>query len=102
MTNLNSLSVELLEQSSNMLRALAHPQRIEILNILQQNEKLTVGEIQEHLGITQSATSHHLGVLKDKGILSGRRQGKQIYYELKHKKLSQIINCIMSCAAGDS
>lgn len=101
MSQLNSLNIELLEQSANMLRALAHPQRIEILNMLQQSEKLTVGEIQTNLNITQSSTSHHLGILKDKGILNSKREGKNIYYELKHKKLSQIVNCIMSCAAEE-
>ena len=101
MSKIKTLDIELLEQSANMLRALAHPQRIEILNLLQQSEKLTVGEIQVNLNLTQSSTSHHLGVLKDKGILNSKRHGKKIYYELKHKKLSQIINCIMSCATDE-
>ncbi len=101
MTTVTPISLELLEQSSNMLKAIAHPQRIEIINLLQNHEKLTVGQIQKYLNITQSATSHNLGILKSNGILTSRRSGKKIYYELKHKKLSQIINCVVSCASGE-
>ncbi len=91
------LEFEILEQAANMLKAIAHPQRIEILNLMQQNTRMTVTEIQQALELSQSATSHHLGILKDKGILTCKREGKKIYYELKHQVLAQIIHCILSC-----
>ncbi|HOG20714.1 MAG TPA: metalloregulator ArsR/SmtB family transcription factor [Salinivirgaceae bacterium] len=101
MTEKIPLNLELLERSSNMLKALAHPLRIEIVDLLQDNKKLTVGQIQKHLNITQSATSHHLGILKYNGIVTSQRDGKKMYYELKHQRLSQVINCVALCASEE-
>lgn len=101
MAKINELTVELLEKSAVMLKALAHPQRIAIINLLQENERLTVNQIRDYLGISQAGTSHHLGILRDKGFLTSHRQGQQIFYKLKNDKLSQIVNCITSCASGE-
>ena len=95
---LKELSVAQLEAAANMLRAIAHPMRIAILNFLENDEKLTVTEIHERLGIEQSTTSHHLGILKDKGVLVSERKGKNTYYSLKHSNLSHIVNCVSKCS----
>ena len=76
MLNIKELDVERLEIAANMLRAMAHPMRIAILKHLEGGKKLTVTEIHELLGIEQSTTSHHLGILKDKGVLCAKRDGK--------------------------
>ena len=70
---------------------------IRIVSFLEGNQKLTVTEIYERLGIEQSATSHHLGILKSKGVLASTRDGKNTYYFLKHSGLSGILKCIESC-----
>ncbi len=94
----DKLSPEELETAANMLKAIAHPKRIAILNYLDEGKKLTVTEIHELLQIEQSTTSHHLGILKDKGVLSSKREGKNTYYFLKYEKLSNIVDCISQCA----
>ncbi len=94
---IKDLSAEQLEAAANMLKALAHPMRIAILNHLENGQKLTVTEIHELLGIEQSTTSHHLGILKDKGILTSKREGKNTFYMLKHESLSNIVNCVSKC-----
>lgn len=94
----DKLSPEELETAANMLKAIAHPMRIAILNYLDNDKKLTVTEIHELLKIEQSTTSHHLGILKDKGVLSSKREGKNTYYFLKHKNLSSIVDCVSQCA----
>ena len=94
----NSLTPEQLEKSASMLKAIAHPMRIAILNFLEDGKKMTVTEIHDLLNIEQSTTSHHLGILKDKGILSSQREGKNTYYFLKHDKLAIIVDCISKCA----
>ena len=99
--NLLELKPEQLEKASNMLKALAHPVRIAILNLLQEGTKLTVTEIHEKLNIEQSTTSHHLGILKDKNVLASKRDGKNTYYFLKHDELSLVIECINKCSCGD-
>ena len=89
-----------LETAANMLKAIAHPMRIAILSLLEDGKKLTVTELHELLDIEQSTTSHHLGILKDKGVLCSRREGKNTYYFLKHNVLSNIIDCLSRCACG--
>ncbi len=95
---IKDLSSEQLERAANMLKAIAHPMRIAILNYLDDGKQLNVTEIPELLNIEQSTTSHHLGILKDKGVLSSRRIGKHSYYYLKHDNLSNIIECVSKCS----
>jgi DNA-binding transcriptional ArsR family regulator len=97
--NLTELSSEQLESAANMLKAIAHPMRIAILSFLEGEQSLTVTEIHEKLGIEQSTTSHHLGILKDKGVLCSKRVGKNTYYSLKHSNLSHIVDCVSKCTA---
>ncbi|MBN2807066.1 MAG: winged helix-turn-helix transcriptional regulator [Prolixibacteraceae bacterium] len=90
-----------LEKATGMLKAMAHPVRISILDFLKNGQKMTVTQIHEYLGIEQSTTSHHLGILKDKGVLCSKRDGKNTYYYIKHLVLGQIIDCMQSCACED-
>jgi DNA-binding transcriptional ArsR family regulator len=95
---IDELNIEKLEMAANLMKAIAHPLRIAILKHLEGGKKLTVTEIYELLGIEQSTTSHHLGILKDKGVLNSKRDGKNTYYFLKHETLSQIVDCVNRCA----
>lgn len=97
MLNIKELDVDKLEMASSMLKAIAHPMRIAILKNLEGGKRLTVTEIHELLGIGQATASHHLGILKDKGVLCSKRDGKNTYYFLKYDILSKIIDCLHSC-----
>lgn len=96
-SKLKDLTVDQLENAANMLKAIAHPMRIAILSYLEDGNKLTVTEIHELLNIEQSTTSHHLGILKDKGVLASKREGKNTYYYLKHQRLSKVVDCVSQC-----
>lgn len=98
MANVKELDIERLEKAAEMLKAMAHPMRIAILKHLDGDKKLTVTEIHEHLGIEQSTTSHHLGILKAKGVLNSYREGKNTFYYLKNSVLMQVVDCINHCA----
>ncbi|MDP4184283.1 MAG: metalloregulator ArsR/SmtB family transcription factor [Bacteroidota bacterium] len=89
------------EEAANMLKAIAHPVRIAILKYLENGKMLTVTEIHELLEIEQASTSHHLGILKDKGVLCSKREGKNTYYFLKHDRISQIVDCINKCSCKE-
>jgi DNA-binding transcriptional ArsR family regulator len=91
------LNPESLERVAGMLKAIAHPVRITIVGCLEDGEKRTVTEIHKQLGIEQSTASHHLGILKDKGVLASKREGKNTWYFLKHANLKTILNCVSSC-----
>lgn len=92
-----ALNPESLERAASMLKAIAHPVRITILGCLENGEKRTVTEIHKQVGIDQSTASHHLGILKDKGVLASKREGKNTWYYLKHENLKTILNCVNSC-----
>jgi DNA-binding transcriptional ArsR family regulator len=91
------LNPESLEKAAIMLRAIAHPIRISIVGFLEDGRKRTVTEIHNHLGIEQSTASHHLSILKDRGVLSSKREGKNTWYFLKHENLKTILDCVSSC-----
>ncbi len=95
---INNLTVEQLEKAAGMLKAIAHPMRIAILNYLESGDKKSVTQIHESVGIEQSTASHHLGILRDKGVLTVSREGKNAYYAIRHTKLSTLIDCINNCA----
>jgi DNA-binding transcriptional ArsR family regulator len=92
------LTAEQLEKAANFLKAIAHPMRIAILQYLDGGKQVNVTEIHEYLKIEQSTTSHHLGILKDKGVLGSKREGKNTYYYIKNDNLSNILECINKCA----
>jgi DNA-binding transcriptional ArsR family regulator len=91
------LQLEKLEIAASMLRAMAHPMRIAIVDLLTINKRLSVTEIYERLGIEQASASHHLNILKNKGLLESKREGKMIFYALKHNRLTEIIECLDRC-----
>jgi ArsR family transcriptional regulator, virulence genes transcriptional regulator len=95
---ITSLTPGQLEKASNMLKAIAHPIRIAILNHLEDGKKLSVSQLHNLLKIEQSTTSHHLGIMKDKGILNSKREGKKIFYYIKDESFNKIIDCVGNCA----
>lgn len=97
MVEYSKLDADRLETAASMLKAIAHPMRIAILKHLEGGKKLTVTQIHELLEIEQSTTSHHLGILRDKGVLCSKREGKNTYYYLKYNVLSQIVDCLETC-----
>ena len=97
---IQDLDAAQLERAAGMLKAIAHPMRIAILSFLEDGKKLTVTEIHQLLNIEQSTTSHHLGILKDKGVLVSQRDGKNTFYSLKHDSLQTIVNCVSKCSVN--
>ncbi len=94
---MSDIDIEQLEVAAGRLKAIAHPLRIALISLLQDNEKMSVTEIYTKLGIVQAIASHHLSILKVNGILSTKREGKMIYYSLKTKTLTKILECINKC-----
>ncbi|MBA3901802.1 MAG: helix-turn-helix transcriptional regulator [Bacteroidetes bacterium] len=85
------------EIAAEVLKSIAHPLRLAIINLLEKGEKLSVTEIHETLDIEQAVTSHHLSILKSKGVVVSVREGKNCLYYLKHNCLSEILHCINKC-----
>lgn len=77
---------QLFEKHANLLKALSHPRRLEIVNLLRDQE-LCVSDIYEMLDLPQANISQHLMILRDEGILTTKRDGKQIIYTLANPKI---------------
>lgn len=92
-----TLTPQKLERAAYVLKAVAHPVRIGIVDLLNQRSELSVGELTEALEIEQASVSHHLIKMRDKGILDTRRDGRNIYYHLTDETITNIIGCIKSC-----
>ncbi|MCK4676511.1 MAG: helix-turn-helix transcriptional regulator [Bacteroidales bacterium] len=92
-----NLDINKLEMAASKLRAIAHPMRIAIIDLLEKNKKMSVTEIYRNLGIEQASASHHLNILKIKGVLVSKRDGKKIFYSIRNEALSEIIHCINRC-----
>ena len=79
---------EIFELQADVCKALAHPLRIEIIDLLQADE-LCFSDILEVTGGLKSNLSQHLTIMTTKGILNMRREGKCNYYSLSTKKVAQ-------------
>lgn len=82
----------LYEIKANLFKALAHPARIRILEILSlRTEPTAVSEILAETGIEPTLLSQHLAVLKRHHVVSGERVGNAVLYQLAHPKISELL-----------
>lgn len=82
---------------ADVLKVISHPVRLEILELLQKTESLSVGQIKDAIEVEQSLLSHHLTKMKDKGVLSSTRKGKNIFYEIAIHEITNIFDCMRHC-----
>ncbi|MEM1217698.1 MAG: metalloregulator ArsR/SmtB family transcription factor [Bacteroidota bacterium] len=73
-----------------VLRAINHKLRQRIVDLLEENEKMTVTDIYIKLRLEQSVASQHLAILRRASVVDTERQGKFIYYFLNKDRLAQI------------
>ena len=83
-----------MEKEIQILKALAHPLRLDIIKLLILNENLCVCKIQEAFNIGQSNLSQHLKILKDAEILNSKKDGGWVHYSLKDKKIIEILDLL--------
>lgn len=90
------LDKTILDRTSASLKAIAHPIRLSIIDLLRDGKRMNVTQIYTTLGLEQAVASQHLSILKEKDILDSRRQGKHSYYFLKHPRIVEVINLVLS------
>lgn len=81
-----------------VLRAVNHSLRQDIIELLEENEQMTVTDIYIKLRLEQSVASQHLAILRRSGVVVTNRQGKFIYYSLDKERLEQISNLVEELA----
>jgi len=91
-----TLEHEQLQLSSEILRALAHPLRLKILEFIDQNDAINVNKIYNTLKLEQSITSQHLRILRLAGLVNTQREGKYIHYSLDYDKIDNAVKSVRS------
>jgi len=90
------------DRVARTLKALAHPYRLRIVDLLEDGER-SVGDIVEALGAKPAITSQQLGLMRDRGVLAARREGNHVYYRIANVHIVHVIHCIReSCNMSDS
>jgi ArsR family transcriptional regulator len=90
--------IQVFATAAKMLKAVAHPVRIEIIKHLIKRKRLTVNDLKEKLRITQSMTSQHLAVLRNAGILDCEKQANTCCYFIRNKNVLKLLDCVEHCA----
>ena len=90
---IKSTDEEIFERQAQICKAFAHPGRLRILDLLGQGER-GVSELQKELGLSKTSLSQQISILKSAGVLSTRRNGKQIYCSLAIPEVKQACQLI--------
>lgn len=78
---------------AEICKALAHPKRLEMLDLLSEDE-LAVEVIAEHVGLQKSNVSQHLAVLRRVGLVATRKEGLYVYYRLADQRITGVCNLL--------
>jgi DNA-binding transcriptional ArsR family regulator len=81
---------ENIERASEAMRAMAHPMRLKILCMLG-NGELSVQEIVDGVGTTQSNISQHLSILKTHAIIAARKEANKVFYRIEDARILKMI-----------
>jgi len=88
-----------IEQASRALKAMAHPLRLKILCVLG-NREVSVQEIVDCVGTSQSNISQHLAILREKGVLRTRKDANRVYYRVGDERTLTLIGMMREVFCG--
>jgi len=87
------MSHELRRFKAEIFQALAHPTRIAIVEALRNGEK-SAGHLIASLGLEQANASQHFAVLRTKQVVTGRKEGNQVFYSLRDPVLIEVLDIL--------
>lgn len=79
-----------IQQAAHAIKSIAHPLRLKILCVLGEQE-ISVQDIVEQVGTSQSNISQHLAILRDKGVLISRKDANKVYYRIGDLRTIKLI-----------
>lgn len=79
---------------AGIFQALGHPTRVALVELLCQNDELSVSQLCEKVGIEQANASQHLAVLRHKHVVQTRKEGNQIFYRLRDPLLAKVLQAM--------
>jgi ArsR family transcriptional regulator len=84
-----TVTMDGIEELAEVFKALSDPTRLRVVKLLSQHEgALCVNALARALGVTQSAVSQHLRVLRQAGLVAGKRRGYFVHYSLEQDRLN--------------
>jgi len=83
-------------KAAEVLKAVAHPVRLEIVALIHREGEMTVGDLMEAIGGKQSITSQQLNMMRRRGILSCRKEGAKVYYSVADRRIVKLLNCMFA------
>ncbi len=89
---------ELYQLHASVCKGFADPKRLILINALRNGEQ-SVTQLCETTGMTQSNASQHLAILKSKGLVTSRRQGKHVYYTVTSPKINGALDLLLEVMA---
>jgi DNA-binding transcriptional ArsR family regulator len=84
------------EARANIIKAMAHPTRLFIVDELGRSDERCVCELTEMIGVDMSTVSRHLAMLKNAGIIEDQKRGSQVYYSLRCRCVLDFVECVES------
>src|SRR5215212_1142526 len=84
------IDTEILKKGSKVLRAINHPLREKMLQLIHENERMIVTEVYVKLRIEQSVASQHLAILRKEKLVRTEKAGKHIFYSINYQKLKEV------------
>ncbi len=94
------VAAQLQELHARICKAIADPKRLMIINELRDRE-LSVGDLCEALGLTQSNASQHLAILRERGIVTSHRVGTNVFYSLRSQKVVMAVDLLREFLADE-
>lgn len=88
------LTIDYLERVARVLKMLAHPHRLKIVEALDRGGALPVYELMEKVGLAQAPMSQHLNLMRRSGLVEAQRRGREIWYDIADRRCLGVLNCI--------
>ncbi len=84
------------ETRAKVLKALAHPARLKLVDVLSEHDEVCVCDLTDEIGSDMSTVSRHLAQLRNAGIVESEKNGQMVFYSLRVKCLTSLFGCIES------
>ncbi len=78
---------------AEMCKVFSHPKRLELINLLRDKE-MSAGELRESLGLTPANLSQHLTMMRERHILTSRKEGNVVYYRIANPRLLEALDLL--------
>lgn len=78
------IDIQKLDKLSELMRALAHPLRLRMIEFIDDQKSVNVNKIYKSLEIEQSIASQHLSILRNANVVFAKREGKFVFYKVNY------------------